>query len=590
MMDGFYVPGTDKVSIASVVDREPIAIIGNSLVYRVGAGTFLGLGKITKPSQLYEAYAGREPAQDPLLISLPTDGLYAQTIMDECLALEEHQGTVDWVLNDPDPELGVIDPSLLSTRRADIGSTLSPTPMPSTIINLQNAPDAPAPSGLQGAFNAVGNAAAFRDMAGLAGTQANAAAALTTAANLATNFGNQAAALKTAELATKVKATEDANKKLAAVQKAKAQDLITKDEASEHANKILSDMHTTAGSEENSGTLENIAQQLMDNGQEGSVGESISSGFRVIDIKAPEFQSSGSSTTTPIVLNNNTGQATNGRAAIFNFGTFVETNRFKTAAKQSDFVDTDVWFNANPGSLMNSNGVRLIQDSGVDPVFSFYHINNAVWKSRLNLGQKYTDAFDTWLSAALQDDIDCIYLTGHHWTDGNNFYLSSGHSQSQFSLSGKKGTGTLDIGRGSSVVKFPVTALKNQCKLIFGYGCDVATPHASKLYQDIFGRGAGDVPVICGWDATISVPDRDQASISPNNLYFEFLKNFADANAAPATNRLQWIYDNHPMELVNAWGHATRSWHKHSARARGKDGKLFKFTHSGGTVTAVHIP
>ncbi len=77
---------------------------------------------------------------------------------------------------------------------------------------------------------------------------------------------------------------------------------------------------------------------------------------------------------------------------------------------------------------------------------------------------------------------------------------------------------------------------------------------------------------------------------SEEDLYFEFLKNFADANSAPATNRLQWIYDNHPMELVNAWGHATKSWHKHSARARGKDGKLFKFTHSGGTVTAVHIP
>ncbi len=96
--------------------------------------------------------------------------------------------------------------------------------------------------------------------------------------------------------------------------------------------------------------------------------------------------------------------------------------------------------------------------------------------------------------------------------------------------------------------------------------------------------------IFIDFKVTISVPDRDQVSISPNHLYFEFLKNFADANAAPASNRLQWIYDNHPMELVNAWGHATKSWHKHSARARGKDGKLFKFTHSGGTVTAVHIP
>src|SRR5690606_8086226 len=133
---------------------------------------------------------------DDLRLSLPTDGLYAQTIMDECLALEEHQGSVDWVLEDPDPELGTIDPSLMISRRADLSSTIVPTTMPSTIINLQNAPDAPAPTGLGAALTAAGNANAFRDMAGLAGTQANAAAALQTAASLATNFGNQAAALK----------------------------------------------------------------------------------------------------------------------------------------------------------------------------------------------------------------------------------------------------------------------------------------------------------------------------------------------------------------------------------------------------------
>jgi hypothetical protein len=53
----------------------------------------------------------------------------------------------------------------------------------------------------------VTNANAFRDMAGLAGTQANAAAAMTAAAGLATNFGNQAAALELAKTAKATKAT-----------------------------------------------------------------------------------------------------------------------------------------------------------------------------------------------------------------------------------------------------------------------------------------------------------------------------------------------------------------------------------------------
>lgn len=247
LLDGFYVPGTDNLSIASVVDREPIAIIGNSLVYRVGAGCFLGLGKITRPSQLYEAYAGREPVQDPLLVSLPTDGLYAQTIMDECLALEEHRGSVDWALDEADPDLGVIDPSLLASRRADAGSTLPPTAMPGTIINLQNAPDAPAPAGLEGVLGAVTNPGAFRDMAGLAGTQANAAAALQSAAALATNFGNQAAALKLAEIAKDAQAAQSANQKLATVQSAADKQLITKEEAQRHAGKVIESLHTPSG-------------------------------------------------------------------------------------------------------------------------------------------------------------------------------------------------------------------------------------------------------------------------------------------------------------------------------------------------------
>lgn len=589
MLDGFYVPGTNKVSIASVVDREPIAIIGNSLVYRVGAGAFIGQGKITTPAELYNAYAGREPAQDPLLVSLPTDGLYAQTIMDECLALEEHQGTIDWVLNDPDPDLGTIDPSLLASRRSDATGPLAPTPMPATIINLQNAPDAPAPTGLESVLTTVANAGAFRDMAGLAGTQANAAAALNTAASMATQFGNQAAAVKIAELASKAKATDDVNKKLAAVQKAKAQELISKEEAAEHTNKILGEMHSSEGSEAGEGALENIAQQLLDKGQEGSVAESTGAGLRVVDIKAPEFQADGSSVPSTIVWNGNIGNAAKGRAAIFNFGSFIETNRFKTFAHQRGFLDTDVLFNTDPGKLVKPKGVALIQDTGLEPVFSFYPVNGPVWKGKLDTGpDKYKDAFKAWVDAALQDDVDCLYFTGHHWTPGDvEFVLSSGETSSEFGMFGKKGSNKVSIGRGSSVVEFDVAPLRNKCKLMFGYGCDVATKGASKLYQSIFGRGEGDVPVVCGWDATISVPSRSQPDRSPNARYFEYLEDFAEANSGPVDDRLQWFYDNHAIELVRAWGHATQLWNKGNARARGKDGKFYKFKLDAGKIVEV---
>ena len=297
LLDGFYVPGTNQVSIASVVDREPVAIIGNSLVYRVGAGTFLGLGEIRTPAQLYDAYAGREPAQDPLLVSLPTGGLYAQTIMDECLALEEHQGSIDWVLGDPDPELGTLDPSLLASRRVDITGTVTPTEMPGTIINLQNAPEAPPVTGLQAALTAAGNAAAFRDMAGLAGTQANAAAALQSAASLATNFGNQAAALKLAEIADKEKARAAANPQIAAVKSAQDKGLITPEEASKHTNSILEQMHSGkagAAPHENE-ALNKAIDRVGRNGAGGSVEAATSDG-----VMRAEFASSAETVETEI--------------------------------------------------------------------------------------------------------------------------------------------------------------------------------------------------------------------------------------------------------------------------------------------------
>jgi len=249
LLDGFYTPGTPGVSLASLVEREPIAIVGNSLVFRVSAATFLGWGQYDTPNKLYNYYWGNQPARDPLYVSLPTDGLYAQTIMDECVALEEHKGDLDWVLDDVEPQLGDIDPSLLASRRTEPVPT-TPATMPATLINLQNAPAAPDPSGLAAVLGAVTNANAFRDMAGLAGTQAGAQAALTAAAGLATNFGNQAAAVELAKLAKADQATRSANQKLASIKKAKDKDLVSEADAAAQATDALSAMNPDANGAE----------------------------------------------------------------------------------------------------------------------------------------------------------------------------------------------------------------------------------------------------------------------------------------------------------------------------------------------------
>jgi hypothetical protein len=247
LIDGFYVPGTKDVSIASVVERDPIAIVGNAIVFRVSSGAFLGLGTIKTPADLFNHYVSLATSTEPILVSLPTDGLYAQAVMDECSALEEHFGNIDWALNDPDPELGTIAPELLMSRRTEPVTT-QPSTLPQTLINLQNAPEAPAPSGLAGALSAVTTPNAFRDMAGLAGTQANAATAFQTAATLASSFGAQAAALKLAETADKAHATQTADQKLATVQRAVDKGLMSTEDAQKHASKILDGLHPQAAS------------------------------------------------------------------------------------------------------------------------------------------------------------------------------------------------------------------------------------------------------------------------------------------------------------------------------------------------------
>lgn len=212
LLDGYTLSETDPRSIASVVEHRPMAVAGNSLVFRVARGAFVGVGGHRSLDAAFEAYGGKGRKSDPMRISLPTGGVYAQALMDECNACEEHYGSTDWVLDQGDLLPQELDPGLLASRRAE-PQGLTPSQMPETLINLQNAPAAPPPTGLAAALDAAGNAGAFRDLSGLAGTQANAAASMQSATALASQFGNLGFQNRMAQL----KADAEAGKDLAAL-------------------------------------------------------------------------------------------------------------------------------------------------------------------------------------------------------------------------------------------------------------------------------------------------------------------------------------------------------------------------------------
>lgn len=239
--NGVWVEDTGR-SLASVVEREPLGILGNALVFRVAGGVFLGIDGHQSPAALHSYYHDGEHRPQPLRVSLPTDGLYAQALMDQCEACEEHFGSTDWVLSDEEPELEALADQLATRRAMPDGTT--PSQMPDTLINLQNAPNAPDPTGLGGILQAVTNASAFRDMSGLAGTQANAMGALTQAASLASSFGQMAVDFQKSK-----QGTADAKQKLSNIKKAKSEGLIDDAEAQRQSSTALGEQNMSSGSQ-----------------------------------------------------------------------------------------------------------------------------------------------------------------------------------------------------------------------------------------------------------------------------------------------------------------------------------------------------
>lgn len=221
LLDGYAISPTDGRSIASVIDPTPLGILGNSLVF--ATRTDWPLDKNFKTfTDLKSRYTSGLPLADPIRISLPTSGLYARAHMDDCIAAEEHNGSFDWVFDSTEPELADFPMGMFASR-AMAAQGLSPTPLPETIINLQNAPAAPAPTGLASTLAALGTEG-FRDITGLAGTQENLRAAMANATSLASSGMSQGA--KLAELASDARAGKDINAFVAAVKKAEASGIL----------------------------------------------------------------------------------------------------------------------------------------------------------------------------------------------------------------------------------------------------------------------------------------------------------------------------------------------------------------------------
>lgn len=261
---------------------------------------------------------------------------------------------------------------------------------------------------------------------------------------------------------------------------------------------------------------------------------------------------------------------------ILNFGTVIETHRFKALSAKGEFAATDMLNSTTPGpgELIQTKGVQLRPNVGGAEVFSFFGLASSVWKSTLSDGTTFKDAFKKWLEDALANPAHCVYMGGHHWSGGSAATtLSWGEDTDHFHARFDTDKQELFFGVRGNRVEIDTTNLRAECKIVFGFGCNVCTGGISKKYQDFFSPSK---PVICGWTENFAAPRSESKSV--NKRFFEYLDIYiAGASSVPKTDRVTWLYDNDSMQLVKAWGWATKFVRQSQARARDKDGKHYKF-------------
>jgi hypothetical protein len=110
---------------------------------------------------------------EPLVsrIAAPTSGVYAELYLSECNACEPvyDDRAQDWSVFKTDEPTG-INALDLASRYQNPGD-LKAKGFESPIINIQNAPAAPDPTGINAMSNLLGTQGLFKDMTGLEGTQ-----------------------------------------------------------------------------------------------------------------------------------------------------------------------------------------------------------------------------------------------------------------------------------------------------------------------------------------------------------------------------------------------------------------------------------
>ncbi len=272
LLDAIRVPGQNGKSVASVCSNELIGIVGNSLVLPVSPGqqidtTINRLDENGESIELINAYA--TAPTPPLRLSVPTRGVYAEAIIGNCNSCEEMDDNLYWRwANDKllaPPEIS--GPISAATRATD-EPDLTPTPLPSPLVNIQAAPDVPDPFGLAGAFSLLSKPELFRDITGLEGTQKNAIAAFDSALSAASSMGGEAA-----KLARQQELSKNADRMLDRISTAVDNDLLTEQQGRDLTQSVLEGMSGKAEPQSAAPTEDKTVKEALDKASKADKGK-----------------------------------------------------------------------------------------------------------------------------------------------------------------------------------------------------------------------------------------------------------------------------------------------------------------------------
>jgi len=273
LLDGFEAPGSGGRSVASVVDNELIGIVGNCLVLAVARGFHLDPTynqDVENPVDLLEHYEPNTPIE-PSRVAIPTRGVYCEAVMGACNSCEEKDENRFWRWEEspiPDQPPAIL-PTSTDTRRAE-PPDLTAKEFPQAIVAMQSAPAAPDPTGVGAVLQLLGQSGIFRDMAGLEGTQRNAAAALEGAFQTATAFGTKAA-----DLALQGKMAKDIDKAMRTIQAARSQGLITDEQAGQLTEAAIRGMVGAGTTNPPNATTTDEVKQLTETAGENNAALSV---------------------------------------------------------------------------------------------------------------------------------------------------------------------------------------------------------------------------------------------------------------------------------------------------------------------------